>query len=43
VPGNVFVISRRANVLKRDATLAEIQAIAIWMEATTVVIDETKE
>ena len=28
VKGNVIVISRRANIIKRDATLAELQAIA---------------
>jgi hypothetical protein len=43
VPGNVFVISYRANVLKNSATLEEVRAMLAWMEATTVVIDETKE
>lgn len=28
VPGNVFVVSMRANVLKSDATWAELQAVA---------------
>ena len=28
VPGNVVVVSRRANLLKKDATLEELQAIA---------------
>lgn len=28
VPGNVWVISHRANELKRDATLQEIQMLA---------------
>lgn len=40
VPGNVFVMSRRANTIKNNATLAEIQALARWMDATTVVIKE---
>ena len=31
VPGNVQIISRRANILKRDASLDEIQAIADWL------------
>lgn len=31
VPGNVFVISCRANKIKNDATLAEIEAIARYM------------
>jgi hypothetical protein len=33
VPGNVVVISWRANTLKRDATRAEVQAVADWMGA----------
>lgn len=28
VPGNVVVVSRRANVLKRDATVEELRAVA---------------
>ena len=32
-PGNVAVISWRANCLKRDGTAAEIRAIADWMDA----------
>jgi hypothetical protein len=43
VPGNVFVISYRANMLKSNATIEEVHALLVWMEATTVVIDETKE
>lgn len=31
VPGNVFVISYRANKIKNDSTLAEIEAIARYM------------
>ncbi len=31
IPGNVAVISRRANVLKRDATIAELKAIVEWL------------
>lgn len=33
VPGNVVVISRRANVLKRDATKTEILLMAKWISA----------
>lgn len=40
VPGNVNVISFRANMIKSVATLAEIQALAAWMKLTTVVIKE---
>lgn len=29
-PDNIAVISRRANVLKRDATLEELQSLARW-------------
>lgn len=32
VPGNVLVISRRANRLKSDATLAEMQTLAYFYE-----------
>lgn len=32
VPGNIAIISRRANVLKRDGSLAEIKAIVAWLE-----------
>jgi hypothetical protein len=31
VRGNIQVISNRANILKRDATLEEIEALADWM------------
>lgn len=31
VPGNVQVISHRANVIKRDGTLEELEALADWM------------
>ena len=31
VPGNVAVISHRANMLKRDGTADELEAIAKWM------------
>lgn len=32
VPGNVRVISRRANTLKNDATAAELRAVAAYAE-----------
>lgn len=32
VPGNAFIISLRANMLKSDGTPAELRAIANWME-----------
>lgn len=32
VPGNVFVISHRANVLKRNATLEEMQSLLDYMK-----------
>lgn len=35
IPGNVFVISYRANKIKNDATLAEIEAIARYMRSRT--------
>lgn len=31
VPGNIFVISLRANSLKRDATLKELLSVCEWM------------
>ncbi len=31
VSGNVKVISRRANIIKRDATLEELEAITRWL------------
>lgn len=33
VPGNVFVISRRANTLKSDATLEEMQGVLEYMKS----------
>jgi hypothetical protein len=33
VPGNIAVISWRANNLKRDAAAAELRRIADWMDA----------
>lgn len=35
VPGNVTVISNRANTLKRDATADELEAVASWVRQTT--------
>lgn len=35
VPGNVYVISYRANVLKRDATLEELKQLVAWMETVS--------
>lgn len=32
VPGNVTVISNRANRLKHDATLAELEAVVAWLK-----------
>jgi hypothetical protein len=32
VPGNVFIISFRANQLKSDGTASELRALANWME-----------
>lgn len=37
VPGNVAVISWRANRIKGDATLAELQAVVAWLESLTSV------
>ena len=31
VPGNVTIISRRANTMKQDASLEEVEALAMWM------------
>ena len=33
VPGNVAVISRRANVIKNDATADEVMRVAVWLTA----------
>ncbi len=30
-PGNIAVMSRRANLLKNDATVAELEQIVAWM------------
>lgn len=35
VPGNVRVISNRANLLKRDATLAELEALVAYVRRET--------
>lgn len=35
VPGNVVVISLRANLLKRDGTAEELAKIALWLAAET--------
>lgn len=32
VPGNIAIISYRANMLKRGASLKELRAIVLWME-----------
>lgn len=36
VPGNICVISNRANVIKNDGTAEEHEAIAAWMRACKV-------
>jgi len=36
VPGNVYVISYRANMLKSNATISELRALLAWIETTTV-------
>jgi hypothetical protein len=33
VPGNVIVISHRANALKRDASLEELEALVKWLKS----------
>lgn len=43
VPGNVNVISWRANVLKSSASVEEVRALLAWMEATTATIEGVKE
>lgn len=35
VPGNVAVISQRANAIKSDANASEIEAVAKWLRAQT--------
>lgn len=32
VPGNVMVISAKANRMKNNASLEELKALVIWME-----------
>jgi hypothetical protein len=32
VPGNIFIISNRANIIKRDCTIEEVRALLVWME-----------
>lgn len=32
VKGNIFVVSHRANAIKRDATLEELKSLLAWME-----------
>jgi len=32
ISGNVAIMSRRANILKRDATLAELQRLVKWLQ-----------
>lgn len=34
VPGNVAVISKRANTIKSNATIGELQAVALWLQRT---------
>ena len=34
VPGNIAVISMRANMIKNNATLAELKAIVAYIEAS---------
>jgi len=34
VPGNIAVISMRANMIKNNATLAELKAIVAYMETS---------
>lgn len=36
VPGNVFAISHRANRIKSDATIAELEAILAYMKGTSL-------
>jgi hypothetical protein len=33
VPDNIVVVSRRANILKKDATVEELRLLADWAEA----------
>lgn len=35
VPGNIAVISRRANTIKNDASIHELRALVRWLEAHT--------
>jgi hypothetical protein len=42
VPGNIQVISQRANVIKNDATPEEVMKVAEWMRSINVGRDERK-
>lgn len=43
IPGNVAVISHRANVIKQNATAEELRAVALWVEmVTSKIIPENK-
>jgi hypothetical protein len=33
VPGNIMIVSSRANTLKNSATVAELEAVLTWMKA----------
>ena len=39
VPGNVFVLSWRANCIKNDATAEELRAVAAWIEKQSLTLD----
>ena len=41
IPGNVAIISRRANTIKSNATSADIAAVAAWVRAQEA-IDSSK-
>lgn len=42
VPGNVAVISHRANRIKNNASLFELQAVAVWLKSVTTNGDLSK-